>query len=183
MKNKNLYISVLILALCGYSVYAAKNTTNAQSYQCEERENEVIYCLNEEGKPLTDKWYRYASNGQRSSIENFKNGYRDGLCTFFDKSGYVSERMYYKRGLKNGMYKKYYANRTKQIETNYDEGLLDGRLDLYYLNGQLRGRMTYKKGKLQRGYCVDTEGNKVRFNSQEIAKYQDNNINMCGLPS
>ena len=180
--NKKLFCAIIAACgVCGYSLCSAKNIVPSRDYECTEQEDEVIYCLDEKGKPLTDKWYKYWENGQLSSIENFKSGYRDGLNTFFDEDGRVFERMYYKKGLKNGMYKKYYVNRTKQIQGNYEDGLLEGKLELYYLDGKLRGRMTYKRGKLQRGYCVDIDGNRVRFNNEEIGKYQNNEINMCGL--
>ena len=180
MKKNSFYALIGVLLVGGYSAYAAKDKA-AKKTNCEEDGQGIVYCLYENGKPVTGKIYTHNEDGGLASIENFKDGYRDGLSTFFDSEGKYSERLYYKRGLKNGMYKKYYDNRTKQIQANYADGLLDGQVDLYFADGKLSGRMNYRKGKLKRGFCADKEGKKTVFGSEELSKYQDNNINMCGM--
>lgn len=175
--NKIWLWALLILGVFVFE--AGAKADKSIDYECSEVEGK-LFCLDEKGKPLTGKWEKYDLHGNRTSIENFKNGYFDGLCSYF-ADGRIAERQYYKQGVRNGQYKKFYLNRTFQITAEYSNGLLDGKIDLMYPNGKLHGRMTYKAGKLKRGYCIDEDGKKTDFSEEIIAQYQNNKINMCGM--
>lgn len=171
------------IALCSFvyilfnnSVYAADDVVN---YSCAQQENEVTYCLDSKGKPLSGKVEQIRDDGTPQSIENYSKGYLNGLVTYFDADGKQQERLYYNNGIKNGMYKKYYPNRTIQILANYKKGLLDGRVDLYSDAGKLKGRMYYKNGYLERGYC-ESNGQKQNFSAQKITEQQFNTLVQCG---
>ena len=139
------------------------------------------YCLDERGMPFSGKRAQYYNNDTRQSIESYRNGYRDGRVSFFDNDGKISERLYYKSGIKNGMDKVYYSNRTIKYLKNYKDGLLDGRMDIYSEDGTLRGRVTYHHGMLTEGYCVDEEGRKTIIGGKEKSAYKDNNFYDCGV--
>lgn len=171
-------ISVLIGLFITFSASAKKD--EELRYECKTDENNLVFCLDENNKPLTGKRTLRTSSGLYSSIENFKNGRLNGLSTYFNSSGDKQERVYFKDGLRNGMYKYYYANRTIKILTNYKDGLLDGKLDVYYPDGSLVGRMTYKGGKLLRGFC-QKDNKKQVFTIEMIQSYPENKINDCGI--
>ena len=71
------------------------------------KEVEVPYNVSQEGKELSLKkdgqlnlWYE---NGNRRSVEFYKDGKRDGLTTSWYKSGNKKEESSYKNGKQNGV--------------------------------------------------------------------------------
>ena len=179
----------LIVVLCfSINTHLYANATNkatkqlnvSQSYKCQEKENNIIYCLDESGKPLTGKRELKNADGNWISIENFRKGHRNGLCTYFDKDGNYQERVYYKQGIKNGMDKIYYPNRSINVLANYKDGLLDGRIDVYYPNGKLKGRFTYSRGTLLNGTCVNARGKKSSLLNDAISSNSENTLYECG---
>jgi len=72
-----------------------------------EKEVEVPYNVSQKGKELSLKkdgqlnlWYE---NGNRRSVEFYKDGKRDGLTTSWYKSGNKKEESSYKNGKQNGV--------------------------------------------------------------------------------
>ena len=173
---------ICLLMLCvmfAFTAEAKKDKNAAEEYKCEEK-SEKMYCSDENGIPLSGKYTTFYSNKKTKSIENYKNGYRDGLSTFFTPKGAQAERTYYKQGVKNGMSKIYYPNRTIKFSANYADGLLDGRFEIYSLKGNLLGRFKYKNGSLVKGYCVNDK-NKKNLTANEISAHPFNTIITCGV--
>ena len=161
--------------------YVVKNSSPKLQlqYNCQE-DNDIKFCVDADNKPVDGKIAQYDDLGTTISIENFKNGYLNGLCSYFYPDGNPKERLYYKDGKKNGMYKYYYPERNIKISANYKNGLLDGQLDVYLPNNSLHGRMKYRRGYLEKGYCKEN-GKKVDFSKDFLKSYPLNVINTCGL--
>lgn len=161
--------------------YVVKNSSPKQQLQYNCQENDGIkYCVDTDNKPVDGKIAQYDALDRPTSIENFKKGYLNGLCSYFYQDGTPRERLYYKDGKRNGMYKFYYPERNIQISANYKNGMLDGQLDVYLPNNTLYGRMRYKNGYLEKGFCKEG-GKKVDFNKEFLKSYPQNVINTCGL--
>lgn len=149
------------------------------SYRCAQDEVGRTFCAYTDGKPLNGKIAEKNDAGQYSKIENYKKGFLDGLCTYYNERGVLKERTYYKSGLKNGMSKLYYSYNNVQIAANYKNGLLDGMLDIYTTQGKLLGRLRYKKGVLEKGTCY-TNGKKENIKNDTIKNHEFNTIYSCG---
>lgn len=176
-----------ILLMCFIYIFAAISTANAVlkaasevvNYSCSSKEDNRIFCVDEDGKPLTGK-IKKRSGDKYTSIENYLKGYRNGLVTIFNNEGGLLERVYYKQGIKNGMDKIYYPNRSIWILANYNNGLLNGRVDVYDSKGKLMGRMHYNKGILDSGYCRNNQNQKTDLTINEIKSWQFNLLYNCG---
>lgn len=175
----NLIKTVLIFVLLFVESASAKNrqetTPNCIMQQ------EITYCTDEENKAFTGRYEKRNTAGQLLSVENYRDGYMDGLATYWTEKGKLRERLYFKRGIKNGMDKVYHQNRTIKYLLNYDEGDLDGQADIYDTEGRLRGRLYYKKGLLQRGFCVGDNNKKITLKSDKIRSYAPNQLETCGV--
>ena len=124
-------------------------------------------------------------NFTAASIINYKNGYQDGLATYFGKNGKLKERAYFKQGVKNGMDKVYYENRTIYQLLNYRRGLLNGVQVYYTSKGKQLGRFEYKDGVLQSGFCMRFEGEKFKkydLSHEEIKQTPHNQLVKCEEP-
>ncbi len=171
------------------------NTTTAHAYiqedpnlintpgnlKCISGNDDMLYCVDEKDKPFTGRKTVQFNENRFKSIENFKNGYRDGLCTYFDKFGQRHERAYYKQGIKNGMYKLYHSDNHIKVIATYKDGLLDSTSDIYLSDGTLWGRMRYKRGYLEKGFC-QKNGKKENLSYEALKAQPFNTINSCGLP-
>lgn len=154
-------------------------SSGEENIKCVTDENNLLFCTDEKNKPYTGKRDLKNANGTNISAENLREGYLDGLCTYFDDKGQRKERTYYKKGIKNGMYKVYYSNNNIKILASYREGLLNGVSDVYETNGSLRGRMKYKNGYLESGYCKNGD-KKEDFSKKTIKSYPFNTLETCG---
>lgn len=164
---------ILTVLICA-PVYAA-NIVN-----CTETNGEK-FCVDEKNKPITGKIVMKYDNGFTKSLENLKNGYRNGLVTEYTENGLLDNRTYYKMGVKNGMSKSYHGNRNVKIRSDYQDGLLDGVTEIYDSEGNLAGKAQYKKGKLKSAYC--TQGKKhrrVNFSFFDIENFGFNQLVTCG---
>lgn len=172
----------IIFTVSGLLNIAAAYAKNPQEirYRCSTQDDGLVFCLDEKSAPLTGKRVLRSSDGIYISIENYRNGYLNGLSSYFDSNGQKKERLYYKNGIKNGMYKTYYPNRSIKVLANYKDGLLDGKLDIYYPDGKLAGRMTYKDGRLLRGFCYGIK-KKEKISNETLKDFPENKINECDI--
>jgi len=152
------------------------------SYTCVQDSNDLTFCTDMNGKPLNGKIAEKISSTEYLKIENYKKGYRDGLCTYYNENGVLKERTYYKSGVKNGMSKLYYSHNNIQALANYKNGLLDGIVDIYTAQGKLLGRLRYKKGVLEKGTCYPN-GKKENIKRDIIKNIEPNQIYGCGASS
>lgn len=152
-----------------------------ENVKCEKYENDMVFCIDGENKPYTGRRTVQKEDNTYVSIENFKDGYKDGLCTYFNDKGQRKERSYYKQGMRNGTHKIYYSDNNIKVLTNYKDGLLDGMADVYLPDGTLGGRMKYKNGYLEKGYCKKNNNKKENFDYNMLQAFPYNTINDCGL--
>ena len=174
-----------IIILFFFSLLALVRQTVATERQiphtCQPQEDRS-YCVDSNNQPLNSKVYDTWENGQYKSIINYKKGYADGLATYFNEDGKLMERVYYKLGIKNGMDKIYYDNRTIKIWAQYNNGLLDGWQNFYTPEGKQQGKAYYKQGQLTGGYCLSYLYNrrqKVDITREQIEKNQPNQLFQC----
>lgn len=139
------------------------------------------FCTDAEGKPVTGKIVLRYDNGNTKSLENLKDGYRNGLVSEYSEDGFLDNRTYYKMGVKNGMSKIYHKNRNIKIRASYNDGLLDGVSEIYNDKEELVGKVQYKKGQLKGGYCAHgPKLKKAKFSFFEIQNSGFNHLIMCG---
>lgn len=180
MKNLSpfYYLCIAFLAFADYADAAVPE------YDCTTK-NDKEYCKGADKKPVTGKITKYQDDGNYLSIINYKNGYQDGLATYFGKNGKLKERAYFKQGVKNGMDKVYYENRTIYQLLNYRRGLLNGVQVYYTSKGKQLGRFEYKDGVLQSGFCMRFEGEKFKkydLSHEEIKQTPQNQLVKCEEP-
>lgn len=170
------FIIVLLLSFCASYTASAKNkVVNCST------ENDLQYCVDEEGKPITGKVAIKYENGKTKTLENLKNGYRNGLLTQFDEDGNLVSRTYYDMGVLNGQYKLYHPNRQLKLFATNKDGVFHGNSEIYDEKGNLVGKITYNKGRVKSGYCKSSEKDKKnRLTFFEIQNFPDNYLVTCG---
>lgn len=177
MQKIFILISVIISIYSGNCFASERN----MEHTCK-TENDRFYCVDKNQQALNGKIYDTWNNGQYKSIINYKKGYSDGLATYFNEEGKLMERVYFKMGIKNGMDKIYYDNRTIKISAQYNNGLLDGWQNFYTPEGKQQGKIYYQQGKLTGGYCLSYLHNrrqKVAVSREQISKNAFNQLFNC----
>jgi antitoxin component YwqK of YwqJK toxin-antitoxin module len=127
-------------------------------------------------------WIWYYSNGSLRREENYLRGKEDGLSTEYDENNIViatgefiegfeegpwlyqsgdnTEKGSYKAGLKDGVWKEFYADGTLKFEGSYVQGSPNGKNKLYYENGKIKEEQYYRMGQKDKTWWVfDPEGN------------------------
>ena len=168
----------LVLMLCSFC--SGKVWADDEKVVCK-TENNIQFCVDENGEPITGKVALKYENGNTKSLENLKNGYRNGLVTEFGKDGSLVSRSYYKMGVENGEYKLYHKNRQLKLTASKKEGILHGVSEIYDDEGNLVGKITYNKGRVKNGFCRQSAKSKrVRLTFFEIQNLPDNFLVLCG---
>ena len=155
-------------------------SSNNKKENCQEDENKILFCVDGEGKPLNGKQVSFGPGGHYASVEYFRNGYYNGLCTYYNDEGKKKESIFYRMGVKSGEYKAYYKTEGIAIWANYKSGLLNGNVDITNPSGRLLGRMNYKNGVLDKGFCT-RNGKRETFSDEMIKSYPFNTLNNCGV--
>lgn len=176
-------IKLMTLFLSSFLIFthSVEATERNIPHSCQP-EGERFYCVDTTKQPLNGKIYNTWENGEYKSIINYKKGYADGLATYFNDEGKLMERVYYKLGVKNGMDKIYYDNRTIKIWAQYNNGLLDGWQNFYTPEGKQQGKAYYKQGQLTGGYCLTylhKRRQKVAISHEQIEKNPPNQLFQC----
>lgn len=174
-------IITLILLVFLNSASFASATERDIPHSCQPQ-GERFYCVDTNNQPLNGKIYSTWENGQYKSIINYKKGYADGLATYFNEDGKLMERVYFKLGIKNGMDKIYYDNRTIKIWAQYNNGQLDGWQNFYTSEGKQQGKAYYKQGKLTDGYCIlmkNKRRQKINITREQMEKNLPNQLFLC----
>ncbi len=108
------------------------------------------------------------------SIENFANGYPEGIQQFwFYNSKKLSNESYYSNGKKNGLQREWFENGKLKIESNYRDDLLHGNHKEWYKNGKMKLEENYIDGKKE-GLCKEWYEN---GNVKSISVYKDDKLN------
>ena len=143
--------------------------------------DDLQFCTDESDKPITGKVAIKYENGNTKSLENLKNGYRNGLVTEFNESGTLVSRTYYNMGVLNGQFKLYHKNRQLKVFANNKDGVLHGNSEIYDEDGNLIGKILYNNGRVKNGYCrKDAKSKKNKLTFFEIQNFPDNYLITCG---
>ena len=171
----------LIALACAFLALKTANAKDEnKTVNCSMQDN-LQYCVDENGKPITGKVAIKDENGMTKSLENLKNGYRNGLQTEYDEKGALFRRAYYDMGVLNGQYKLYHKNRQLKIFANNKDGVLHGSSEIYDDQGNLIGKILYNKGRVKSGYCrKDAKAKKTKLTFFEIQNFPDNYLITCG---
>ena len=86
-------------------------------------------------------------NGPVEYRANIKNGYYEGLETWWHENGEKKVEVNNKDGKKDGLTTHWYENGEKQGEVNWKDGKQDGLGTWWYENGQKEKVVNYKDGK------------------------------------
>jgi antitoxin component YwqK of YwqJK toxin-antitoxin module len=92
-----------------------------------------------------------------------------GECIFYRDKDKIIEKIQFKNGKKDGIYRRYSEYGSVILKLNYSNDKIDGISEKYYENGQLSVRTNYKAGK--------KDGDSVKYyHNHQIAireKYKD----------
>lgn len=108
-----------------------------------------------------DGEWRYFSpdNAKLILVESYSDGILEGQSKVYDnKTGRVAEDIVYKKGEREGLCTKYYADGKTMAEINYSNGQKQGHAKLFYPNGVLQ-----EEGD----YCADKKCGEWKIYSDE----------------
>ncbi len=116
-----------------------------------------------------DGWIRtyFDTNGTTKgapAIEmQVKRGVRDGIFKRYDPQGHLLEEGFFRQNLPHGEYKEYYPSGQIRRKIVYDLGTRIGQALHYHENGQVAKVIDYKDREIQQSIVeFDTSGNKLR---------------------
>lgn len=134
----------------------------------------------------TGKWILYYENGEIKSIENFKNGKRDGYHKT-DYSGDLYMEGSYKEDIKIGIWKSYFKEKKtlKYLKQYDDKGLAKGEWKNYYDTGEIasvdffiEGRANGKQTEYFKNGNISKIGEKINGKETGLWKYYYDNGNI-----
>lgn len=117
-------------------------------------ENSKIEGFGEYKNNLTvGKWVLFNSNGAISSLGSFnEKGEKDGIWTWYNKNGDISETASYKNGKPDGEYFYYFENGKVKTHGFYTEGKLNGLFEKFSEKGALLEKYTNVDGNIDGDY-------------------------------
>jgi antitoxin component YwqK of YwqJK toxin-antitoxin module len=109
-----------------------------------QNENEV-YTLN--GRPFSGIVYSLAANKKDTvAVGSFLNGKEDGEWRRYYINGQISDRRFYSKGKKAGVYAGWWPNGTKRLLYHFCDGEYEGNCSDWNDKGTLVSSMHYTKG-------------------------------------
>ena len=101
-------------------------------------------------KKKTDsgKWYFYSDiDGKKVAEETYSMDVLDGRrVSLYPETGEPAEILYFKKGLKEGVFQKFYLGGKVMVAGKYANDVLDGEYTVYYENGKVEIHGYYDKG-------------------------------------
>lgn len=91
----------------------------------------------------------YYPDGSLYTVEERKNGQRDGLYREYYINGRLSREWHYKEGKPDGLIREWSPDGTPRYETNFKNGKRDGLSRRYFDNGQIFQENNFKDGELE----------------------------------
>ena len=119
----------------------------------------VMYLPNEE-TPFTGRAESFYGNGQKESEENYKDGERDGLSSWWYENGQKKEEGNFKDGKEDGLRTTWFENGRKKNEANFNDDYPNGVATFWYENGQKKGEMSHKDSILMSAEVWKPNGEK-----------------------
>ena len=148
---------IILAVLSAFCLFAgpaiARSRVGDGPYFCLNKQ-EREYCVNSHNKPVNGQYVMNSAQSGGVVIGYFKNGYRRGLTSYYDRNGYLEQKV------------------------NYNKGNIVGKVSVFSVKGKKIGEFTYSRGMLKQGYCL--YGNKKRYLSAEaIARISKNRLVSC----
>jgi len=146
---------------CYVTFFDQKGNKVSEGYINKEKENE-------------GKWvYYHKESPQIMSVENFKNGKRQGKVVVFYQDGKIASETHYNEGIKEGVFKKYSRSGIVLEEIPYKNDQFSGLVTYRDQSGNIIAQGMYEKG-LKMGIWKYYENGKLtkEVNEEEKRKGQ-----------
>jgi len=104
----------------------------------------------------------------KKSEENFKNGKKDGISTYWHVNGNKQMECWYKDGKLNGILKRWYFNGNQERIDNYINDNLEGFSKTYFQDGTVESEVNYKNGILDGSYKLYWENGEMKISGEYI---------------
>jgi antitoxin component YwqK of YwqJK toxin-antitoxin module len=120
------------------------------------------------------KWTFYSDiDGKKVAEENYSEDVLDGRkVTLFPETGEPAEIIYYKKGMREGVFQRYFLSGKVMIAGKYANDLLDGEYTVYYENGKIEIHGFYSKAQqIGNWEYFDENGNPL--NESDYRKQED----------
>lgn len=141
---KRSYPFLITILLGAFVVAAYQYYMKSESEDAEQAESSSITLNGEKRK--------YRDDNTLSSILNFKDGKRHGICrSFYEDGKRLHNEIRYVEGKKHGITNSYYRNGKLYYSVNYVDGKREGVMKKYYNTGELMAEIPYEEGKPQPG--------------------------------
>lgn len=110
----------------------------------------------------TGDFFYYTQEGKINQYAYFEMDELNDWNVFFNKEGKPVDSSFYVRG---SIEKKrfYHYNNYLWFEQNYKNSLLNDTTFTFFPNGKIKRVEVYKDGKLEVGYCLDSNRNKMKY--------------------
>jgi uncharacterized protein len=120
-------------------------------------------------KPKIQYWppSQYGEKVKKSE-ENYKNGKKAGLSTWWHVNGNIQMECNYSDGKLNGTLKRWYYNGNQERIENYLNDLLDGYSKTYYKEGEIESEVNYKNGLLNGDYKFYWENGELKVSGEYL---------------
>lgn len=136
-----LVLVVLVIKLCW-----SDNSVKKSELLCSKEEG-VEVCTNLKFKPYSGYAFSKYDDNKLAEKLYYKKGKREGVYKHYFKNGKLHLEEHYKKGILNGINREYSAKGILSADANFKDGELHGTVKLFYDDGQLRSEMNYKQGK------------------------------------
>ena len=154
VKDELIYSQVMVFRDCTILFYddgyleEFKNKNILLEYLSDEKPYKEEHYKNGKKEGKCSYWY---IRGPKKSVENYKDGKLHGLSirwyeTYDTSQGGTSSEVFYENGLKHGSSKEWWEDGNKKSEGNYTNGNEDGLFIDYHTNGIKSKEMFYEDG-------------------------------------
>ena len=128
------------------SIVNGKQDTIINYYESGCNQSKLFYVM---GKLEGEAILYYDSTGNKTQIENFKGGIRNGIKITFENNSSNDTISYinYKNNLLDGVKKEFYPNNKPRRIAEYSIGLQNGSQKTYSNSGKLELDISFKNGK------------------------------------
>lgn len=96
------------------------------------------------------------------TVNNYKNGVLNGMCTEYTDMGYVQSQTEYAMGIKNGISRWYFSNGRLAMEQTYQNNMLNGAQQVYNQAGVLLTSGNFKNNLKEGAWTEYHENGKIK---------------------
>ncbi|HEY6160329.1 MAG TPA: TonB family protein [Bacteroidia bacterium] len=127
-----------------------------------------------DGKMENDSvWTKWSKEGIKLSEERYKKGLKSGVSRFYFADGLLYEECYYKDDVKNGPDNIYFKDGRRSSEGNYVNDKKNGRWATYYSSGKLEVEQNFSADALDGTFTEWYENGKKKSEGNYSGGYLD----------